>query len=147
MNNKLPAARAVVCGVLSATCAALAVVSVPVAGTGAPLVTGGLALIFGVTAAVFFERVAHGRFSLLGAIMAVAIAVGAGGVLTAIGVLVWSHAPNEVLLRVVSESQHHYLEWTSQGIWLVGSLVVACSLSVAASGIIAGRLTRFVLAA
>lgn len=142
MSNNASAAWAVVCSVLSATCAALAVVSVPVAGTGAPLVTGGLAFIFAVTAAVFFEHVSHGRFSLLGAIMAVTIAAGAGGVLSAIGGLLWSHAPNALLLRVVSEPQHHYLEWTSLGIWLVGSLAIACSLSVAASGIITGRLTR-----
>ena len=83
--------------VLSAGSGLLAVVSIPVAGTGAPLVVGSLSLVLAVVAALFSERVSGGRFTSLGAFLAVAIAAVAILLLFALGRVTWSQGPSESL--------------------------------------------------
>jgi hypothetical protein len=128
--------------VLSAGSGLLAVVSIPVAGTGAPLVVGSLSLVLAVVAARFSERVSRGRFTSLGAFLAVAIAAVAILLLFALGRVAWSQGPSESWIRVVSEPPYRYLAWTTLGLWLVGSWAVLCVTIVAASGVMAGRLCR-----
>ncbi len=142
MKDNAALAWALVFTVLSVGSGLLAVVSVPVAGTGAPLVVGTLGLVLAVVAAVFSERVSHGRFTSLGAILAVAIAAVAISLLFALAGVAWSQGPSESWIRVVSEPPYRYLEWTTPGVWLVELWAVLCVTIVAASGVMAGRLCR-----
>jgi hypothetical protein len=131
--------------VLSAGSGLLAVVSIPVAATGAPQIVGTLGLVLAVVAAVFSERVSHGRFTSLGAILAVAIAALAILLLFVFGGVAWSQGPSKSWIRVVSESHLRYVEWTTLGVWLVGLWTVLGVTIVAASGVMAGRLCRLML--
>src|SRR5579862_8576038 len=65
--------------VLSAGSGLLTVVSIPVAGTGAPFVVGSLSLVLAIVAALFSERVSHGRFTNLGAFLSDAVRGTGGG--------------------------------------------------------------------
>jgi hypothetical protein len=140
MKRKSPTAWAIVFAALSTACALLAVVSVPVAATGAPLIVSAFGLLFAVVAAVFAERASHGQFTTLGTLLAVVVAVAVAGVLIAILGLAWPRRPHEFWIRVITESQYRYVEWTTLGVWMVGSWAVLCSIVVASSGVIAARL-------
>jgi hypothetical protein len=104
--------------VLSAGSGLLAVVAIPVAGTGAPFVVGSLSLVLAVVAALFSERVSHGRFTSLGAFLAVAIAAVAI-LLFALGRVAWSQGPSESWIR--ASRSHPIVIWNGQR-WASGWL-------------------------
>jgi lysylphosphatidylglycerol synthetase-like protein (DUF2156 family) len=106
-----------------------------------------LAMVLAIVAAIFSEIASHGRFTFLGVVLAIVIAVVAIGASLAVGGVAWSQRPDEFWIRIASEAHYRYAQWTTLGVWLVGSWAVLCVVIVATSGVIAGRLCRLVLRA